>query len=371
MTATVHHGDCLNVLPALPAESLHACVTDPTYHLTSNAKRRSSGFMGQGWDGGDVAFRPETWAEVCRVLKPGAHLLAFGGTRTHHRMACAIEDAGFEIRDMIAWLYGTGFPKSVDVAAAVGKAAPRPDDAQAWDGWGTALKPAIEPIIVARRPPAGTVAANVLRHGTGGINIDACRVGSSKNVPRSHSTTPNSIYGSGLGGSRLDGTEAGFDPTIGRWPANVVHDGSADVLQAFPEAPGALRGVGPEFGDRKSVNVYGDWGPRPDMKPRDDGGGSAARFFYCAKADRTDRGGSRHPTIKPVSLMRWLVRLVTPPGGTVLDPFAGTGTTGQACLAEGFDAVLIEQSEEWVADIHARLAHVRGSDTPLFGEAAE
>lgn len=324
-------------------------VTDPPYDLTSIVKRfgkegaaaakshgptgvygrASRGFMGQQWDGTGVAFDPETWVAVYNCMKPGAYLAAFGGTRTFHRMAVAIEDAGFEIRDTLMWLYGTGFPKSHDVAKGIDKAlgaergkvrfAARPATsgtmagasdsrpwidasrkvgyhevadnnpataaAAEWVGWGTALKPAFEPIILARKPFTGTVAANVAAHGTGGINIDACRIPAPE----------------------------------GRWPANVLHDGSPEVLAAFGDS------------------------------------GSAARFFYCAKAGKADRAGSKHPTVKPQALMRWLVKLVTPPGGLIIEPFAGSGSTVEAGVTEGFDVMAIEMGADYCQDIHNRM----------------
>lgn len=270
--------------------SFDSVVTDPPYGLS---------FMGKRWDY-DVPS-VEVWAECLRVLKPGGHLLAFAGTRTQHRMAVRIEDAGFEIRDMIAWVYGSGFPKSHNGP---------------WGG--TALKPAMEPITVARKPLDGTVAANVLAHGTGALNVDGCRVGTSKRVPGSLSRTPNAVYGPGLGGHAQDGTEGGHDPNLGRWPANLIHDGS--------EEPVALLGA-------------------------------AARFFYCAKASKRDRGdGNHHPTVKPTDLMRYLCRLVTPPGGVVLDPFAGSGSTGKAAVLEGFRFVGIEREAEYVDIARARMA---------------
>lgn len=378
MSAQVHHGDCLDVLRAMAerGETVHACVTDPPYHLTSIVKRfgsdtaapvrvpkggtgayarASRGFMGKRWDGGDVAFRPETWAAVADVLPPGGHVLAFGGTRTYHRLVCAIEDAGFEIRDACAWHYGSGFPKSHNLDGA-------------WEGWGTALKPAMELICVARKPLAGTVAANVLAHGTGALNVDACRVEGVK---------PDTTRGQGGRHGRYDpiGAQGRIeDDGRGRWPANVLHDGSPEVIAAFPETAPA---VASNRGLRHSGRHGGiaDLGSKikegtDSVRGHDDNGGTAARFFYCAKADATDRNGSRHPTVKPLDLMRWLVRLVTPPGGTVLDPFAGTGTTGEAALREGFRAVLIEREAEYVADINRRIARMRGGDTPLLAGAA-
>lgn len=438
----LRRGDMLTVLPTMEADSIEACCTDPPYHLTALPKGtfghrlngdgsdrthqrnyQERGFMNQAWDGGDVAFRPETWAAVMRVLKPGGYLLAFGGTRTYHRLACAIEDAGFEMRDTIAWLYGSGFPKSLDISKAIDRAAgaerevvgkrtdraatpkqdfrsgrlhagggdngafdgsditaPATDAARQWSGWGTALKPAMELICVARKPLSErTVAANVLRHSTGGLNIDACRVACE---PGANFTRPVNHTGlhegwdrpwrhdpDALARERLkrDLMEAKAE-TLGRWPANVVHDGSADVLRGFPEtgeSVGGYRGAG------ERLSGYG-MKADADKTPVGFGdSGSAARFFYTAKADKGDRADSRHPTVKPVDLMRWLVRLVCPPGGTVLDPFAGSGTTGEAAMLEGFDAILIEREAEHAADIAHRVKRWHGGDLPLFVEAAE
>lgn len=343
MGVTVHHGDSRDILKTFADASIDSVVCDPPYALVSVVQRfgnspRSEttentanpygrtgrGFMGQRWDTGETAFDPAFWVDVMRVLKPGGHLIAFSGTRTYHRLACAVEDAGFEIRDMISWLYGSGFPKSHNV----GKKTGRSED----DGLGTALKPACEPIVLARKPLAGTVAATVLLHGTGALNIDGCRIeanddqlaakyASIQNAgPRS-----NSVYGSDAR------DRAGSAPhEAGRWPANVLHDGSDEVDASFPDG--------------------------------------AARFFYSAKADAADRCGSKHPTVKPIDLMAYLCRLVTPKGGVVLDPFAGSGSTGMACLREGFDCVLIEREAEYVADINRRLQHVEGADTPLFAD---
>ena len=345
-------------------------VTDPPYHLTSIVKRfgkpgsapaqqgtdgrfarASRGFMGKQWDGGDIAFQPETWRLCFDLMKPGGHLVAFGGTRTHHRIWCAIEDAGFEVRDTLAWLYGSGFPKSHN----------------AGDGWGTALKPAFEPIILARKPLAGTVAANVREHGTGAINVDGCRVATaddlnggaySGELRRRDEYTPTDCDGA-VPLSRLNRGAGEYQQPSGRWPANVAHDGSEEVLQAFPES------VSNSGGDRGVSQI---WGSAHGNQPRGghDDSGSAARFFYCAKADADDRIGSKHPTVKPVALMRWLVRLVTPKGGLVLDPFAGTGTTGVAAIREGMRAILIEREAEYHADIQTRIAKLSGADAPLF-----
>lgn len=400
----IYRGDCIEAMRAMPDNSVDAIVTDPPYGLS---------FMGKKWDYDVPAV--EVWAECLRVLKPGGHLLAFAGTRTQHRMAVRIEDAGFEIRDMIAWVYGSGFPKSLDVSKAIDKArddssdilrvttfmadaaerasitradvdahmgtsdmggwwlsrlqhrcqcpkwdqwlqlkvllslgdemdaevwrldgrkgtpgneredrevsgpagnevyqptqrvlnpgTPVLESARQWQGWGTALKPALEPITVARKPLVGTVAANVLEHGTGALNID---------------------------GARLE---------CQRWPANLIHDGSEEVIEAFPQAPGQIA--------KASISDAG----------------SAARFFYCAKASRSDRGAENiHPTVKPTDLMRYLCRLVTPPGGLVLDPFMGSGSTGKAALLEGFRFIGCELSAEYAAIAEARIGQAVGSD---------
>lgn len=346
---SLYRGDCLAILPMLEADSIDACVSDPPYHLTSIVKRfgadnaaaaapgvygrSSSGFMGKKWDCGDVAFRPETWAEVLRVLKPGAHLVAFGAPKNYHRLACAIEDAGFEIRDSIFWAFGSGFPKSHNLS---GK----------HEGWGTALKPAYEPIILARKPLSGTVAATVSAHGTGAININGCRVGTDGGTTRSGQAP----YGN-------SGWRTGHkivELNSGRWPANIIHDGSEEVLAAFPESDGAQGNVRGTEPSQCHSGVYSGPRDRQAFEVRGDSG-SAARFFYTAKADASDRIGSKHPTVKPIDLMRWLCRLITPPGGTILDPFAGTGTTAEAAFYEGFRAVLIEREDEYCTDIARRM----------------
>lgn len=617
---TVLEGDCRDHIKGLQSGSIDSVVTDPPYALVSIVKRfgavdaaavradgptgvyarASAGFMGKRWDTGETAFDPAFWVEVLRVLKPGGHLIAFGGTRTYHRLACAIEDAGFEIRDMVAWMYGSGFPKSHNVSKGIDRSLgaeretvrvrPRAETsgtmagssdtrpwieksrelgfhevaggtpitaaAAAWQGWGTALKPALEPTVLARKPlgsrdidvrgiveqqlrqrgvegeiqwnsesasaaakrkmrpislstealpaeatsadgvgvsetesagtrtakdseqrqgngpktivsargscaneqtddsgirfftptaedapavakpsaassllttsteaepptegnttkksmrssadkdsqpdtesfagiatgltgsmervhisrhaggfkwPDGlpervpsrplTVAANVLMHGTGALNIEACRVGERE---ESQTTKPRKAangYGAAPGGVELP---------PGRWPANVIHDGSAEVLAGFPDT-GLSSGGSGAASQRTALNgeVYGQYSGA--TLGQNAGGlgdsGSAARFFYTAKADSGDRLQSKHPTVKPVDLMAWLIKLVTPPGGLVLDPFAGSGTTGMAAMREGFRAVLIEREAEYVADIKRRIAHVRGEDTPLF-----
>ena len=332
------------------------------------------------------------------MLKPGGHLVAFGGCRTYHRLVCAIEDAGFEIRDQIGWVFGSGFPKSHDVSKGIDKAAgadrevvgvnafairgkqrnttwtgdvwgdngatitaPATDAARQWQGWGTALKPAWEPICLARKPLIGTVASNVLAHGTGALNIDVCRV---EGVPPS---VPQPVFGvknAGLFGTGY-GRNGEMSSASGRWPANLIHDGSAEVLAGFPEPHGAGAACEAKWPRAENVNVYGK-ANEGLIGARHGDSGSAARFFYTAKADADDRLRSKHPTVKPVDLMAYLCRLVTPPGGTVLDPFAGSGSTGMACMRESFDCLLIEREAEYVADIRYRLEHVDGSDTPLF-----
>jgi hypothetical protein len=382
MTYTIHHGDCLDVLRAMDGDSVDAVVTDPPYGLS---------FMGKRWDY-DVPSQ-EIWAECLRVLKPGGHLLAFAGTRTQHRMAVRIEDAGFEIRDMIAWVYGSGFPKSLDVSKAIDNAAgaerevvganpnhravsgvgydgvyaggntgsrditaPATDAAREWQGWGTALKPALEPITVARKPLIGTVAENVLAHGTGGLNIDGCRVGIAPDDDI-HAKNPHTVGTIGANGIYGSGKATEYAVPAGRWPANLIHDGSDEVTGLFPVAGGG-------FGKRGASAAYeGGRGFAGDMREVGYGDtGSAARFFYVAKASKRDRDeGNGHPTVKPTDLMRYLCRLVTPPGGLVLDPFAGSGSTGKAAVLEGFRFVGIEREAEYVEIARARIDAVAPS----------
>jgi len=321
---TIHHGDCIEVMRGMPADSVDSIVTDPPYGL---------GFMGKKWD----ALPPgEEWAREClRVLKPGGHLLAFGGTRTWHRLAVAVEDAGFEMRDSIAWLYGEGFPKHR-----------------------AALKPAFEPIVMARKPFKGSLIANEAVHGTGALNIDGCRVGTSKSVPSSASA-PQAANPVGIGSVQALSDRPGMDPNTGRrWPANVTLDET--VAELLDEQSGNLKHHGMGRGGTNGGTVYGGGlGIHKESRTHgylDEGG--ASRFFYVAKAPKKERPvveGTTHPTVKPLNLMRWLVRLVTPSGGIVLDPFAGSGTTIEAALREGFRPVGIEREAEYLPLIQARI----------------
>ena len=292
-------GDCLEVMRGLPDSSVDSVVTDPPYGLS---------FMGKKWDYDVPAV--EIWAECLRVLKPGGYLLAFAGTRTQHRMAVRIEDAGFEIRDMIAWVYGSGMPKHQ-----------------------SHLKPALEPITVARKPaPKATL-----------LNIDACRIPAEK---------ATGWRGGAAGGGTWSGDNCGLSkpgearPVDGRYPANLIHDGSEEAVGLFPNSNGAggslpnvkITGYGDGIGTGESAYLGGE------RIPFESGSGSAARFFYCSKSSRKDRGaGNNHPTVKPTDLMRYLCRLVTQPGGTVLDPFMGSGSTGKAAKLEGFNFIGIER----------------------------
>lgn len=322
----LHNGDCLEVLRGMPDNSVDSIVTDPPYGLS---------FMGKRWDY-DVPS-VEVWAECLRVLKPGGHLLSFGGSRTYHRMACAIEDAGFEVRDCIMWLYGSGFPKSRNLDGE-------------WQGWGTAMKPAHEPIVVARKSLAGTVAANVLQFGTGALNIDGCRVGDHGARNNGRAAGTNGIYG------HIGATER-IDYGKGRWPANVIHDGSEEVLAEFPNAPGQQGDLKETGRARPSSGRFVDMAPPHAHAARVETETSAARFFYCAKASKRDRGeGNNHPTVKPTGLMRYLCRLVTPPGGLVLDPFMGSGSTGKAAILEGFRFVGIEREADYVEIARQRIS---------------
>jgi DNA modification methylase len=481
------HGDCRDVLRTLADNSIDSIVTDPPYEL---------GFMGKSWDASGVAYDVTVWQECLRVLKPGGHLLSFGGSRTYHRMACAIEDAGFQIRDQIMWVYGSGFPKSHNISKGIDKqngrrfedryalgrhirerrellgisratvnswfgyvdgcehwerqdthgarvptmtdwlllqdrlglsndwhelitrieaerkiiaqrkahqwlfnpgqenifvekqldiTAPAMAEAKEWDGWGTALKPAHEPIVLARKPLDGTVANNVLTHGVGGLNIDECRVegideANAKRLGKSYGTNHSKTFGqvqAAIVGGNLNG----------RFPANFIHDGSDEVLELFPETKGGT------WNTTKGARHFNNDGEPTGYatSKADSSVGSAARFFYCAKASKKDRNegldhlpevmitgrdvgqdamavphktrsnlsANYHPTVKPTELMRYLCRLITPPNGTVLDPFTGSGSTGKAAVLEGFNFIGVEQSAEYIEIAKARIEAAR------------
>ena len=395
----LYAGDCIEVMKRMPGSSVDAIVTDPPYGLE---------FMGKGWDGFGTPLGFQTWTEAWaleafRILKPGGHLLAFAGTRTYHRMASGVEDAGFEIRDCIAWMYGSGFPKSLDVSKAIDKAAgaertagarewsggarsggiikdaddevtvtrtiyetAATPEAKAWNGWGTALKPAFEPVVVARRPLIGTVAANVLKHGTGALNMDACRIGMSdqdRSTIEKATWVARDLDRKAYGKYETDGTDQVMTThPSGRWPANIALDATAAAM--LDEQSGE-RSAG-NFPANNRTGFGGTYrgatereGITQDRTPTDAGG--ASRFFYTAKASRQDRnvGGladNTHPTVKPTDLMRWLIRLVTPPGGIILDPFGGSGSTGLAARAENVRCILIEREPEYLQIIRDRLA---------------
>jgi site-specific DNA-methyltransferase (adenine-specific) len=382
----LYAGDCVEVMGRLDENSVDLICCDPPYHLTSIVdrfgragaaeakagatgayKRASAGFMGKEWDGGDVAFRVETWAAAFRVLKPGGYLLAFASTRGFGRMSVAMEDAGFTTHPLIAWVFGSGFPKATRIKA------------EGYDGWrygGQALKPAIEPIYMGQKPfeKGLTGTENILKWGTGGLNIDGCRVGTGEDTRRDGGRGENGIVGSQT--FKIRERRAIETPkAAGRWPANLIHDGSDDVIAAFPDT-GISSGGSGIASQRTALNglVY-EGGYSGQSLGRNAGGlgdsGSAARFFYSAKADEDDRIGSQHPTVKPVDLMRYLVRLATPRGGVVLDPFAGTGTTGEAAYKEGFSAWLIEREDEYRDDIAARMRLVLSGPSEKPAEIAK
>ena len=371
MSYQLLHGDCLDKLKEMDDNSVDAIVTDPPYGLS---------FMSKKWDY-DVPS-VEVWRECLRVLKHGGHLLAFAGSRTYHRLVVNVEDAGFEIRDQIMWVYGSGFPKSHNIG----------HKAEEWVGWGSALKPAHEPIVVARKPLIGTIVENVLEHGTGGLNIDGCRIGAGEEI----------IQGGGNGkanhGGRFGAETNGERPIVqphnkGRFPANFIHDGSDEVVSLFPESNG---GAFPKKSNVATGRHYeGGWGNVNNEVRTEMGDGSAARFFYCAKASKAERnagldhhpskksqhnsGGigreisvekrlqegeenaammkNIHPTVKPVDLMKYLCRLITPSNGIVLDPFMGSGTTGIAATTQGFGFIGIERDEEYIPIARDRIKH--------------
>lgn len=377
-------GDCAEKMRDLAPNSIDAIVTDPPYAFTGSSG--SGGFMGAKWD--SALPTVDMWREALRVAKPGAHLLAFGGTRTYHRLACAIEDAGWEVRDCIMWVYGSGFPKSMDVAKSIDKASgydgkvigtrvvdvgmqggnmhagrkqqqqvrALSTEAAAWSGFGTALKPAYEPIVIARKPLEGTVAANCLKYGTGAINIDACRVPTEGAVVV-HSPARKTLLASG---HKDIGT---WENTKGRFPANLIHDGSDEVLALFPESNCGKSGIIKHKTNNRSVYM-GHPNETSITSFAHGGTGSAARFFYCAKASRSERGeGNDHCTVKPLALMRYLVRLVTRKGGIVLDPFMGSGTTGVAALQEGINFVGVERDTHYYEIASRRIAEAKPEPT--------
>lgn len=389
-------GDCREVMAGMAESSVDSIVTDPPYEL---------GFMDKKWDATGIAYDIGMWRECLRVLKPGAHLLAFSGSRTYHRMVCAIEDAGFDIRDQLLWLYGSGFPKShnIDPFTLLATQAE-------YTGYGTALKPAHEPICLARKPLIGTMLENVLEHGTGPLNIDGCRIdyvdeGDLKGATWGRGT--DILGGNYVGGVHPSGkTNIEGNPN-GRWPANVLHDGSDEVMDSFPAAPGQMADASTDAEARKTQNTYGamkrgneksaekvyadsgstDFAMKPGARRGDKG--SAGRFFYCAKASKEDRdeglagiakrqyshdgrdkaienayqrNGSiarnHHPTVKPTDLMRYLCRLITPPGGTILDPFMGSGSTGKGACLERFNFIGIDLDAEYKEIAQKRIDYV-------------
>jgi site-specific DNA-methyltransferase (adenine-specific) len=421
MTVDLRHGDCRDILKTLDDNSADAIVTDPPYHLTnrgggpggkgkdtaysrSRAGASSAGFMGMTWDGGDIAHDPALWSECLRVAKPGAWLLAFGGTRTYHRLACAIEDAGWELRDspvrghmhqpedcpwLMGWMFGSGFPKSKNLGGD-------------WKGWGTALKPAWEPIVCARKPLAGTVEQNVLQFGVGAMNIDGCRVPIESDLDaEAFEFNHNGANRSTLSdGDKLGMHDGGWkvrkgekEIPAGRWPANLIHDGSDEVVALFPQTTSGMMKAGTlrAAQDGPGSVCYGTYGGNATDSSTFGDSGSAARFFYCAKATRADRNDgcagmeakalnwssgaqnpgtfqsentnrsaeNHHPTVKPTELMRYLCRLVTPPHGVVLDPFMGSGSTGRGAVLEGFEFIGIEREAEYIAISEARIAAAR------------
>jgi site-specific DNA-methyltransferase (adenine-specific) len=426
-TYKIHHGSNLDILPTLPDNSVDSIVTDPPYEL---------GFMGKSWDSTGIAYNVQMWKECLRVLKPGGHLLAFSGSRTYHRMAVAIEDAGFQIRDQMMWVYGSGFPKSHNIGKAVDKLQGNKREVLGerkahdirggalmeasipefkkdvstyqikitkgnsdWEGWGTALKPAHEPIVLARKPIDGTIADNVLKWGVGGLNIDGCRVDFVSEEDRKESTTKNQHEDFGtppMTNNQVYGDYSmmkpkNYQPT-GRFPANFMHDGSQQVLDLFPQtgiSAGGKSGNSNAYQGGFNEDYYGE------AKCGYGDNGSAARFFYCPKTSKKDRNEgcedfedkkpayeshranyentkgietpyagtgrsgkdfkNNHPTVKPTELMRYLCRLVTPPNGTVLDPFNGSGSTGKGAVLEGFNYIGIELDPEYIKISEARI----------------
>lgn len=380
----VYLGDCREVMRTFADASVDAIVTDPPYEL---------GFMGKRWDATGIAYDIDVWRECLRVLKPGGHLVAFGGTRTYHRMTCAIEDAGFEVRDCLAWMYGSGFPKSLDVSLAIDKSegmpnrgraiptasrfqngtdqhltsnpvdeyAAKTDAARQWQGWGTALKPAFEPAVLARKPLVGTVAANVLEHGTGGLNIDGTRIAhANADDLAKHKAMVDAVKsrGGSMGNSWVNNSNFSNSNevnTAGRWPANVLLDEEAALMldNVTDEAPARF------FYTSKASRSEREEGlealhetPAHEIQGREEG---SAGSTNPRAGVRGQARANTHPTVKPLDLMRYLCRLVTPPGGIVLDPFAGSGSTLVAAYQEGFAAVGIEREEQYLDIIRGRV----------------
>ena len=391
----IYNMDCLEGMKLLDDNSIDSIVTDPPYEL---------GFMGKKWDSTGIAYNIDIWRECLRVLKPGGHLLAFGGTRTYHRMACAIEDAGFEIRDQMQWIYGSGFPKSMDISKALDKkagaerevvgikpgheefagrktkghlefkdgtegfdrpwmhddnkremyhmqTAPATDEAKQWEGWGTALKPANEPIVVARKPISEkTIADNVLKWGTGGINIDDCRIELNGDYKCKANGRPSLT---GLC-DNYDPSKANQPDTQGRFPANVILDEEAGRM--LDEQSGILKSgaLKPYQENHQNASSYKMNRYKTFVQPANEGG--ASRFFYCAKASKKERGeGNNHPTVKPLSLIKYLITLVTPSGGVCLDPFEGSGTHALACKELGFNYIGFELDPTYYAIAEERI----------------
>ena len=451
----LHNGDCLNILKMMIEDEVFvdSIVTDPPYHLTSIVerfgkdnsapaqygtdgafKRASTGFMGKEWDGGDIAFRQETWELCLKVLKPGGHLLAFSASRNYHRMAVAIEDAGFEIRDQVMWLYGSGFPKSMNIGKALDKKLGNKRESfgtklkkagdmrggnyvkggdyksieleitkgnTEWEGWGTALKPAHEPLVLARKPLSEkSVVDNVLKHRTGGINIDECRVegndakypdtnpdfrdqgrqskenigidklsfGQTENVKRKKvvrkSRDENGVWTNDNSGMKAEGSEyADADPR-GRFPSNVMHDGSGSIKELFEDkskyfycakTSKAERNQGLDHLPTKKTSSMSGRRDSHDMEGYSIDNDVTGRFVTERK--------NIHPTVKPIKLMKYLCRLITPKGGTILDPFMGSGSTGMAAKEENFDFIGIEKEEEYFNIATARIESVETKST--------
>ena len=384
------NGDCIEEMQKLIDQGVQvdAVVTDPPYEI---------GFMGREWDSTGIAYRKETWRLAWELLKPGGHLLAFSASRTYHRMTVAIEDAGFEIRDQMMWLYGSGFPKSHNISKSLDKMAgaerevvgvagksgsqrsamagdfkggeynttsPATDEAKQWDGWGTALKPAHEPIAVGRKPLSeGTVAKNVLKHGTGGINIDASRIPTNPDVDDAR------LGGNGSWKTDKASSNVGNAPTKGddvasseqgRFPANIMHDGSEEVVKLFPEtAPSPEITKNKNSNAPQTNNTYGQYSDKGRVINGHNDKGSASRYFYCPKVSKKERGeNNKHPTVKPQELMKYLIRMVTPKGGTVLDPFMGSGSTGMAAKDLEFNFIGIEMDEEYFKICQERIEEI-------------